>query len=383
MPTLIQDPTTDARAAGLRHVNDEKPGIRRVRRGRGFGYRDPAGAPVRDRATLDRIRALAIPPAWTDVWICPTPDGHIQATGRDARGRKQYRYHQRWRQVRDEAKYDRMLAFARALPRIRRRVARDLARPGLPREKVLAAVVRLLETTSIRVGNAEYARINHSFGLTTLRDCHAKVSGPTIRFRFRGKHGIVHESDLNDRRLARIVQRCRDLPGQELFQYLDESGNVHDVGSADVNDYLRSVGGREFTAKDFRTWVGTVLALLALQEFETFDSQVQARKNIVRAIESVAERLGNTPAVCRKCYVHPALLDAYLDGTLLDALERRASRVMTESLAKLKPEEAAVLALLQRRLAAEPRRKKPERSTASGSRSRRSKSAKPTTPAQT
>ncbi len=227
-------------------------------------YRDAEGRAVRDRETLDRIRALAIPPAWKDVWICTSPEGHIQATGRDSRGRKQYRYHPRWRQVRDAAKYDRLIAFARALPKIRRRVARDLARPGLPREKVLAAVVRLLETTSIRIGNTEYARTNRSFGLTTLRDRHAQVNGPSIRFRFRGKHGIEHEIDLEDRRLAQIVRRCRELPGQELFQYVDESGVVHDVGSEDVNDYLRAVGGKEFTAKDFRTWVGTVLATLAL-----------------------------------------------------------------------------------------------------------------------
>lgn len=370
MPTTPQDSLNDARDAGLRHVSDRSPGFRQIRRGRGFSYHDLEGQTIRDPETIRRIRALAIPPAWTDVWSCPAPNGHIQATGRDDRGRKQYRYHDRWRRVRDEAKYTRMIDFAQALPRIRRRVARDLARPGLPREKVLAAVVRLLEITSIRVGNDEYAKANKSFGLTTLRDRHVALKGSRIRFRFRAKHGVLHKSDLDDPKLARVVHRCRDLPGQELFQYLDDSGEVHDVGSEDVNDYLRSIAGESFTAKDFRTWVGTVLAMLALQEFEAFDSQVQARKNVVRAIESVAERLGNTPAVCRKCYVHPALLDAYLDGSLLDSLRQRADRLMSASLPKLKPEEAAVLALLQRRLASDSPRKtsKPRRANRSGSR---------------
>lgn len=350
------DPRVAARDAGLRYVSDRAPGLRRLRAGRAFRYVDPDGRAVRDRDTLARIRALAIPPAWDDVWICTSPDGHVQATGRDERGRKQYRYHDRWRTVRDEAKYGRMADFARALPGLRRRVARDLARPGLPRDKVLAAVVRLLETTSIRVGNAEYARANRSFGLTTLRDRHATVRGPSIRFRFRGKHGVDHDVELEDPRLARVVRRCQDLPGQELFQYLDESGRVADVASEDVNDYLRRATGAEFTAKDFRTWVGTVLAWLALREFEAVDSEAQARKNVVRAIESVARRLGNTPTVCRKCYVHPAVLDAYLEGGLLEVLRRRADRAMAESLPRLRPEEAAVLALLQRRLADESRR---------------------------
>jgi DNA topoisomerase-1 len=348
------DPIGSARRAGLRYVSDEAPGLRRVRAGKGFRYLDPDGRAVADPETRARIRALAIPPAWEDVWICPRPDGHLQATGRDARGRKQYRYHPRWREVRDESKYGRMIAFAHALPKIRRRVARDLGRPGMPREKVLAAVVRLLETTMIRVGNAEYARANRSFGLTTLRNHHAKVRGSKVQFHFRGKHGIEHEIDLDDPRLARVVRRCQDLPGQEIFAYIDD-GEVRDVSSEDVNAYLRAVAGAEFTAKDFRTWAGTVLASLALQEFEAAGTKAEARKNIVRAIESVSKRLGNTPAVCRKCYVHPAVIDAYLDGSMIEALKARADRVMAESLPKLRAEEAAVLALLQRRLAAEGR----------------------------
>jgi DNA topoisomerase-1 len=355
------DPEASARRAGLRYVSDHAPGIRRVRSGRGFRYVDPQGRTIDDRETFARIKALAIPPAWEEVWICPRPDGHIQATGRDDKGRKQYRYHQRWREVRDESKYDRMIAFARALPKIRRRVARDLARPGMPREKVLAAVVRLLETTMIRVGNAEYARKNRSYGLTTLHGRHARVAGSVIRFRFRGKHGKVHDIDLEDRHLAGIVRRCQELPGQELFGYVDDDGEVRDVASEDVNDYLRATSGESFTAKDFRTWAGTVLASLALQEFEAVGTKAEARRNIVRAIESVSERLGNTPAVCRKCYVHPAVLDAYLDGTMIESLKRRADQAMARSLPRLRAEEAAVLALLQRRLADESRRSRPRR----------------------
>ncbi len=351
------DPVACARAAGLRYVSDAAPGIRRLRAGKGFRYVRPDGKPVRDAATLRRIRSLAIPPAWTDVWICPRPDGHLQATGRDDRGRKQHRYHPRWRAVRDETKYHHLIAFARALPRLRRRVARDLARPGLPRAKVLAAIVRLLETTLIRVGNEEYAKQNHSFGLTTLRDRHADIEGSHVAFHFRGKSGIEHAVDLNDRRLARIVQQCQDLPGQELFQWVDEEGKVHDVNSADVNDYLHEVGGADFTAKDFRTWAGTVLAARALQEFQAFDSQTQAKRNVVRAIESVAKRLGNTRAVCRKCYVHPAVIDAYLEGSLLDTLRVRVEAEIKGSLRALRPEEAAVLAFLQERLRHEARRR--------------------------
>jgi DNA topoisomerase I len=346
----IDDGAAFARQAGLRHVADDAPGIMRTRAGSGFRYIDAAGKPVRDEATLARIRSLAIPPAWTDVWICPWDNGHLQATGRDAKGRKQYRYHPRWRNVRDEAKYERMLSFGRALPLIRRRVEAALRLPGLPREKVLATVVHLLETTMMRVGNEEYARNNKSFGLTTLRDRHARVDGSEVEFRFRGKSGIQHAIKVDDPRLARIVRHTRDLPGQELFQYVDDDGVQHGIDSADVNDYLREITGEDFTAKDFRTWAGTVLASLALQELEKFDSQAQAKKNIVRAIETVAERLGNTPSICRKCYVHPAVLESYLDGTMLDALRRRTQQEWKKDLHVLRPEEAAVLALLQQRL---------------------------------
>jgi len=306
---------------------------------------------VRDPETLSRIRSLAIPPAWTDVWISAAPNGHLQATGRDARGRKQYRYHPRWNAVRDEEKFGRMLAFGRALPRIRARTAEDLRRPGLPREKVLAAVVRLLEATLIRVGNDEYARQNRSFGLTTLRDRHARVEASRIRFQFRGKSGVEHSVQVVDRRLARVVKRCQDLPGQELFQYVDEEGQRHAVESADVNAYLREITEDDFTAKDFRTWAGTVLAAQALQALEEVDSEVQARRNVVRAIESVAARLGNTPSVCRKCYVHPAVIDAYLDGTTLATIRAEVDRELRESLDDLDPEEAAILALLRQRIA--------------------------------
>jgi DNA topoisomerase I len=349
----IPNPIETARCAGLRYVSDSQPGIRRRRAGKGFRYTSPDGQPIRDAATLRRIKALAIPPAWKEVWICPNPNGHIQATGRDARGRKQYRYETRWRATRDETKYSRMIAFAEALPRIRAQVQQDLAQPGMPRTKVLATVVRLLETTLIRVGNAEYARANKSFGLTTMRDKHVHVNGSTLHFQFRGKSGVKHSLDLHDRRLAQIVKRCRDIPGHELFQYLDQGGTHQTIDSGDVNEYLRAISGDDFTAKDFRTWAGTVLAALALREFEAFDSQAQAKKNVVRAIEAVAERLGNTTAVCRKCYIHPVVVDAYLDGTLLESLQQRTKQELAEKLPDLPPEEAAVLALLEQRLASE------------------------------
>jgi DNA topoisomerase-1 len=307
-----------ARAVGLRYVSDETPGITRQRRGKAFRYRHPNGSPVRDRPTLGRIRSLAIPPAWGEVWICARDDGHLQATGRDARRRKQYRYHRRWREVRDETKYGRLIPFALALPRIRRRVGRDLALPGLPREKVLATVVRLLETTRIRVGNEEYARENESFGLTTLRERQVQVRGEKLRFRFRGKSGIEHTIELTDRRLAAIVRRVRDLPGEELFRYVDEGGETRRIESEDVNAYLREISGDEFTSKDFRTWAGTVLAARALRALAPFASQAEGKRNIAQAIEAVAKELGNTKAVCRKCYVHPAILESYLEGRLAD-----------------------------------------------------------------
>jgi DNA topoisomerase I len=314
------DPSGSAEEAGLRYVSDAVPGLRRRRAGRGFTYLDSNGRRITDRATLARIRSLAIPPAYTDVWISPHPNGHIQATGRDARGRKQYRYHPRWREVRDENKFGRMLAFSKALPLIRDRVEQDLSHPGLPREKVLAAVARLLELTGIRVGNDEYARTNQSFGLTTLRDDHVEVSGSTMRFEFRGKSGKLHQVSLSDRRLARIVARCQALPGEELFQYVDDDGVHQTIGSSDVNGYLRAITGEDFTAKDFRTWSGTLLAAAALEELGPAPSEREAKSTIVAAIDRVAERLNNTRTVCRKYYVHPAVFEAYLAGSLLQMM---------------------------------------------------------------
>jgi DNA topoisomerase-1 len=352
-PIPNADPPTAAKAAGLRYVHDDRPGIRREPDQEGFRYFGAKGEPVEDEATLKRIRSLAIPPAWTDIWICPQANGHLQATGRDARGRKQYRYHPKWREVRDEVKYERMLKFGKALPLIRKEVDRALGLPGLPREKVLATIVYLLEATMMRIGNDEYARENKSYGLTTLRNRHVKIDGSEVEFRFRGKSGVYHDVKVHDRRLARIIQRTRDLPGQDLFQYLDEDGETHTIGSSDVNDYLRTITGEEYTAKDFRTWSGTVLAAMALREFEKFDSETQAKKNVVRAIETVAEKLGNTPSVCRKCYVHPAVLDSYMDGTMVEGLLARAEEGLAEDLQDLEPEEAAVLAMLTQRLARE------------------------------
>jgi DNA topoisomerase-1 len=349
-----------AAAAGLRYVSDARPGITRRRAGRAFSYRDAKGALIRDRRTLARLRALAIPPAWREVWICPDPRGHLQATGRDARGRKQYRYHRDWRAIRDEHKFDRILVFARALPRIRARVDEDLRRRGLPRERVLATILRLLETTLIRVGNAEYARDNQRFGLTTIRHRHVAVNGATIAFEFRGKAGKVHKVTTRDRRLARIVRACHELPGQELFQYVDDDGQRRDVDSADVNAYLQEVSGEPFTAKDFRTWAGTVLASLALSEFEAFDSEAAAKRNITRAIEQVANHLGNTVAVCRRAYIHPAIVDAYLDGSLLEFLKGRVEEALRQELEGLSSEEAAVLAFLQQRLAREVEKRRQE-----------------------
>ena len=336
-------------------MDDAQPGIRRQRRGKSFRYVTARGRLVRDDRTRTRIRNLAIPPAWEDVWICRDPRGHLQATGRDARGRKQYRYHDQWRTVRDDAKYARLIAFARALPKIRRRVAVHLRRRHLPREKVLAAVVKLLETTLIRVGNEEYARNNHSFGLTTLHNRHVRTRGSRVRFAFRGKSGIKHEIDLDDARLARVVRGCQDLPGQELFEYVAEDGQVRDVGSADVNEYLREISGADFTAKDFRTWAGTVLAAAALREFGDFDTEAAAKRSVTQAIERVAERLGNTQAICRKCYVHPAVIDAFLDRSLVKTLKRRADQELRGNLSRLSAAEAAVLALLQERLKREAR----------------------------
>jgi DNA topoisomerase I len=348
---LPTEPAQAARSAGLRYVSDDSPGFTRQRAEKTFRYLDTDGKDLRDKVHLSRIKALAIPPAWTDVWICPTANGHLQATGRDARSRKQHRYHPRWREARDETKFSRIIAFARALPKIRKRVAADLKLQGLPRNKVLATVVKLLEVSLIRVGNDEYARDNKSYGLTTMRDHHVDVSGQRMRFQFRGKSGKKHAIDISDPRLAKIVKQCQDLPGQEIFQYIDDGGKQQDIKSEDVNEYLREITGQDFTAKDFRTWAGTVLAAMALHELEKFDSQTQAKKNILCAIEAVAERLGNTPAICRKSYVHPMVLDAYMEGALLQTVRQRAQEQWDSSVSKLRPEEAAVLALLQKRLA--------------------------------
>ncbi len=343
----MPDPAESARSAGLRYVTDRAPGIRRVQTRGGFRYLKPDGSPVEDPREIERIESLAIPPAWTDVWICPSPRGHIQATGRDARGRKQYRYHPRWREVRDETKFDRLVAFAEALPALREQVDRDLARRGLPREKVLATVVRLLEMTLIRVGNEEYARSNNSYGLTTMQDEHVDVEGSKIEFQFRGKSGKEHVVGIRDRRLARIVKRCQDLPGEELFQYIDEAGEQRTIDSGDVNDYLRETTGQDFTAKDFRTWAGTVLAADALEEIGPAESETQAKKQIVQAVKAVAEQLGNTPAVCRRSYIHPAVFDAYQSGLLDEVWQTYVRDPGATIPSGLRPDEAAVLALLR------------------------------------
>jgi DNA topoisomerase I len=348
--SIMVDPSDVAESAGLTYVTDEAKGITRERAGDSFTYAKPSGEPVTDEATLERIRKLAIPPAWTGVWICTRANGHLQATGRDARGRKQYRYHPQFREVSEQTKYEHMLEFAQALPDIRRKVAEHMALRGLPREKVLATVVHLLETTLIRVGNDDYARQNESYGLTTLRNKHVKVDGAQLRFQFKGKSGKTWKLQIKDRRVAKIVKGCQDLPGQELFAYLDENGEPRDVSSADVNAYLREITGRDVTAKDFRTWAGTVMAALALQEFEQFDTKATQKKNLKDAIERVAARLGNTPTICRKCYVHPEILNSYAEGALLLEIKREVEGELRDDLAVLKPEEAAVLSLLQSRL---------------------------------
>ena len=342
----IADPVQSARDAGLRYVTDASPGIQRLKRGTGFRYVDASGKAVNDPATMKRIKSLVIPPAWVDVWICPSANGHLQATGRDVRGRKQSRYHPHWREVRDETKFEHMLHFGDALPVIRERVEHDLALQGLPRAKVLATLVRLMETTFIRVGNAEYARENKSYGLTTMRTRHARVHGSTITFDFAGKSGVHHTIDLENRRLATIVKKIQDLPGHELFQYLDEAGNRHNVDSVDVNDYLREITGQHFTAKDFRTWAGSVLAAMLLRECEPYETQTQAKKNVVAAIKSVSSRLGNTPSVCRKCYIHPAVLEQYFSGAMLKAVEAEVADEVDKQLVSLRSEEHALLHML-------------------------------------
>jgi DNA topoisomerase-1 len=334
---------------GLRYVHDGMPGIRRRGTGKGFTYRDDEGGRVGDPEVLARIKALAIPPAWTDVWISPISNGHLQATGRDARGRKQYRYHDRWREVRDETKFERLPEFARALTPIRRRVDRDLRRPGLPREKVLATVVRIMDTAYARVGNLEYARENNSFGLTTLRNRHVSLDGPKVRFEFEGKGGKVHVFDVEDRRLAAIVRRCREIPGYDLFQYLEEDGTRRPVGSGDVNDYVREISGGDFTAKDFRTWAGTVVAAKALALMGESGSQRRAKRNVTRALEVVGQSLGNTPAIARKSYVHPDVIEGYLDGTLVASWERPLPERPSRIVARLRADEQRLFRFLRQR----------------------------------
>ncbi len=348
---VVTDPIEVAQEAGLRYVSDDKAGYTRKAKGDDFEYFDTDGQPIHDETRLLRIRRLAIPPAYRDVWICPSPNGHIQATARDARGRKQYRYHERWREARDENKYDRMLVFGQALPKIRRQVNKDLGLRGLPQKKVLATVVHLLGCTFIRIGNEEYARENNSFGLTTMQERHVDVKGAKLSFSFRGKSGVKHEIDVNDRRLANIIRKLQDLPGQDIFQYQDETGEVRDVTSQDVNDYLHEITGEEFSAKDFRTWAGTVLTAMALSAQGPVENKTQAKKNINIAIAAVAKILGNTPTVCRKCYVHPVVLDSYLDGDMIEGLKQKTEEALSKNLEDLRAEEAAVMSFLQAKLA--------------------------------
>ena len=347
---VAQDPAAVAEEAGLRYVSDEQPGYTRKAKGDDFEYFDTDGKAIRDETRLLRIRRIAVPPAYKDVWICPSPNGHIQATGRDARGRKQYRYHERWREARDENKYDRILVFGQALPKIRSRVNKDMGLRELPRNKVLATVVHLLGRTFIRIGNEEYARENKSFGLTTMRNRHVDVKGAKLTFNFKGKSGVQHEIDVSDRRLANIIRKLQDLPGQDIFQYEDEAGEVRNVDSQDVNDYLQEITGEEFTAKDFRTWAGTVLTAMALNSQGPVENQAQAKKNIKDAITAVAKILGNTPTVCRKCYVHPVVLESYLDGDMIEGLRQKTEEALAEKLEDLRAEEAAVMSFLQAKL---------------------------------
>lgn len=344
-----------AEAAGLRYVTDAVPGIRRKRSGRGFSYIGVDGAVIRDKAELERIRKLVIPPRWTDVWICTNPSGHLQVTARDARGRKQYRYHPKYRAVRDETKFGRMIAFSEILPLIRERIERDIALPELARDKVLATVVWLLERTLIRVGNDEYARDNGSFGLTTLRRRHVTVSGAKLRFEFRGKSGIAHSVAVTDRRIAHVVQRCQELPGQELFQYLDADGKRQSVDAGDINEYLRRITGRQVTAKDFRTWAGTTLAATALRDLGGFTTEKQAKAKIVSAIDQISKRLGNTRAVCRKYYVHPAVIEAYMEGVTIPPTPGEVRQLRTSGGAPgLRRDELLVVELLRKRGRGEP-----------------------------
>jgi DNA topoisomerase I len=357
----IVDPRDAAESAGLRYVNDARPGIHRRKSGKGFTYSRPDGSTLTEPNVLRRIKSLAVPPAWIGVWICPFADGHIQATGRDAKGRKQYRYHPQFREVRESTKYEHVVAFAEALPGVRAKVREHMALRGLPREKVLATVVHLLETTLIRVGNDDYAKQNNSYGLTTLKTRHVAIDGNEVRFRFTGKSGKQWSLRVKDRRIAKIISACQELPGQELLQYIDRDGNPQDVTSSDVNAYLKEITGKEITAKDFRTWAGTVLAAMALNEMQSFDSAAQAKRNLRTAIENVSARLGNTPTICRKCYVHPDVLTSYLDGKLVLGIKAAVENELRDALAGLQPEEAAVLAMLRGRLAKEAARERGQR----------------------
>jgi len=345
-PKNSTDPIEAAEEAGLRYVSDTQPGYTRKANGEAFEYFDTDRKSIRDEQRLARIRRLAIPPAWSEVWICRSPNGHIQATGRDARRRKQYRYHDRWREMRDANKYERLASFGKALPKIEQRLRKDLALPGLSREKVLATVVQLLEQSLIRVGNEEYARENKSFGLTTMLDRHVDVKGSKLRFRFRGKSGRQHEVDVTDRRIARIVSQLQDLPGQSLFQYVDDEGKVREITSQDVNEYLREISDKDFTAKDFRTWAGTVLAAIALSTAGAFETKKQAKANVKNAIGAVAKILGNTPAICRECYIHPAVVEAYFKGNFINGFKAKTEEEVEKEI-DLASAQVAVLKLLQ------------------------------------
>jgi DNA topoisomerase-1 len=348
---IVSDPKEAAEEAGLRYVSDEQSGYTRKRTGDDFEFFDTKGQPITDEARVLRIKRIGIPPAWTDVWICSSANGHLQATGRDARRRKQYRYHEKFREARDSTKYEKMLLFGAALPKIRERVQSDLALQGFPKNKVLAAIIAIMERTFIRVGNDEYAKQNDSYGLTTMRNKHVKVKGTKVVFDFRGKSGVQHQVELADRRLARIVKRAQELPGQELFNYCDENDEVRDITSQDVNAYLREITGEDFTAKDFRTWAGTVLAAVALNAIDPCETKRDMKKNVTTAVKAVAQILGNTPAVCRKCYVHPVVLETYLSGGMIEGLKRKTEEAIEAKAQDLQAVELAVMKFLQAQLA--------------------------------
>ncbi|APV42441.1 DNA topoisomerase [Pseudomonas frederiksbergensis] len=333
----------DVLPSDLHYVDDTQPGITRKKPRGKFCYFDPSGQRITDQDEINRINALAVPPAYTDVWICADPRGHLQATGRDARGRKQYRYHPRWREVRDADKYSRLRDFGLALPKLRKQLETLLAAPGFSRDKVMATVITLLDATLIRVGNSQYARDNRSYGLTTLRNRHVEINGNAIQFQFRGKSGVEHQITVKDRRLARVIKRCLEIPGQNLFQYLDENGERHTVSSSDVNAYLKTLTGADFTAKDYRTWAGSALALAVLRELQ-WESESDAKRHVVEMVKNVAKQLGNTPAVCRKCYIHPAVLDGFLLGALADLPRPRARK-------GLKAEEVGLAVFLEKMIA--------------------------------